>query len=818
MKTTNPPMAFPAPAVHYLSVDGMHCASCVSRVEQALLAVPGVTGVLVNLLEKKALVQGGNPEMAVQALLEQGYGAAMRGQSANDAFIIRLQAPPQPAELAQIREIVLAQDSTASMSLEDQHLHIKTYQHPADIVLRLGKIGLSARLAEIAVDSAIDQARTSQQEIRLAWRRASLAGTVGLGIMIGHMTGIFPHPQHNQLFWIGAALACLLTMVYSGRTYYVSAWKQAGHGVATMDTLVAMGTGAAWIASLLVIIDPAFIPGAGTNLYLDASVMILAFLQLGQALETKAKRTTSEAIGALVGLRVRTARVVRATGQVEVPVSLLRIGDQVWVKPGERVPIDGTIREGKTSIDKSMLTGEALPVARAVGDTVTGGTINGSGSFTLQVTRLSEDTTLARIIRLVKTAQMSKPPIGRLVDRIAGIFVPVVIAISVFTLLAWIGFGKELPLAHGLTAAIAVLVISCPCALGLATPIAIMVGTSRAAQSRILIRNSDALQTAATLSHVVVDKTGTLTAGRPVVSAIIPAVGSNEHEILLFAASLENSSEHPLAGAVLTAHRARGGDLVPLDHFSAVPGRGVRAEYGETAYFLGNDHFLADAGLQLPEGLRAEAAQQASRGGTPVWLARADEVMGLLILKDPVRNDSTAAVRRLQDMGITVVMCSGDNRATVEAVAREVGIDTVYSEMLPEGKLQLIQSLQEQGAKVGMVGDGVNDAPALAKADTGFAIGSGADVAIEHADITLSGDSLLLVCDAIAIACATIRTIKQNLFGAFIYNVIGIPLAAGIAYPFTGWLLDPIFASAAMALSSVTVVTNANRLRLFQPR
>lgn len=801
-----------------IDILGMHCASCVSRVEQALLAVPGVSDVSVNLIEKKALIHGGQPDQAIQAVVDQGYGASLRMRSASDSFVIELHTEPESGNLEQIREILLAQDPGADMTVDGQLLRITTSQHPADTLLRIADIGLEASLEETYVDPSLRQAEETRQEIRLAWRRAILAGVVGTAVMVGHMSGFFPHPENGQLFWAGAALLCLLTMMYSGRNYFIGAWKQAKHGAANMDTLVALGTGAAWISSLVVIVDPTFIPGAGDNLFLDASVMILAFLQLGRALETRAKRTTSEAIGALIGLRPRTALVVRAAGQVEIPVSLLRLGDRLRVKPGEKVPIDGEIIEGQTTIDESMLTGEPLAVLRAVGDTVTGGTINRSGSFILQVTRLGEDTTLARIIRMVKTAQMSKPPIGRLVDRIAGIFVPIVIAISLITLLAWSALATELPLAHGITAAIAVLVIACPCALGLATPIAIMVGTSRAAQSNVLIRNSDALQTAATLTHVVVDKTGTLTEGRPAVTSIYPAAGYTEREVLHWAASLEVGSEHPLAEAVLTAQSEHGGALTPVNGFKAVTGRGVSAEYNDVTYLLGNHKFFEDEGVVLPPELLAEAGREADLGGTPVWLGKGVDAMGLLILKDPLRQDSVAAVKRMQSMGIEVVMCSGDNRATAEAVAREVGITRVHSEILPEEKLQVIRALQEKGGKVGMVGDGVNDAPALAQADTGFAIGSGTDVAIENADITLSGDSLLLVADAITISGATIRNIRQNLFGAFVYNVIGIPLAAGVFYPLTGWLLNPMFASLAMALSSVTVVTNANRLRFFQPR
>jgi len=797
---------------------GMHCASCVLRVEEAILAVPGVTAAAVNLIEKKAQVHGGQPDQTVQAILAQGYGAALRQRPTSDAFFIRLQPLPQNDDLEQVRQILQAQDAATEIVIKDGRLRVVTAQHPADVLLRLSDIGYQATLEESFADPDLQQAMETRLEIRRSWRRAILAGLVGFGLMAGHMSGFFPHLHNGQTFWAGAALLCLFTMIYSGGNYFVGAWKQARHGAANMDTLVALGTGAAWLSSVLVIADPDFIPGAANHLYLDASVMILAFLQLGHALETRAKRTTSEAVGALVGLRARTAWVIRAGGQAEIPVSLLRIGDRVRVKPGAKVPIDGEIVEGRTTLDESMLTGEPLAVAREVGDPVTGGTMNRSGVFVLKVTRLGDDTTLARIIRMVKTAQMSKPPIGRLVDRIAGVFVPVVICISIATFFAWLGLASELPLAHGLTAAIAVLVIACPCALGLATPIAIMVGTSRAAECNVLIRNSDALQTAASLTHVVVDKTGSLTEGRPAVTAIFPAEGAHVDQVLHLAASLESGSEHPLAEAVLTAQLEQGEPLLSLENFAAVPGRGVQAEHAGARFLLGNHHFLAEQGVVLPADLQAEAQRQAAQGGTPVWLAKGDEALGILILKDPLRPDSAAAVAALQQQGIRVVMCSGDNKATAEAVAREVGISEVHSENLPEQKLQVIQALQQQGFKVGMVGDGVNDAPALAQADTGFALGGGSDVAIENADITLTGDSLLLVATAIAVSTATIRNIKQNLFGAFIYNIIGIPLAAGLFYPLTGWQLEPMFASAAMALSSVTVVTNANRLRFFRPR
>jgi len=810
----------PAPnAAYEIDLSGLHCASCVSKVEQAIGAVPGVVEVGVHLVEKKAQVRGGVPEQVVRAILAQGYGASLRGRPvAANIFFIKLQPLPSAADLEQILEVLQAQDTATVVAIEAGRLRMSTQQHPADVLLRLADIGYQGVLEEAYADPSLQQAEETRLEIRRSWQRAILAGVVGFGVMAGHMSGLFPHLHEGRAFWAGAALFCLLTMVFSGRNYFIGAWKQACHLSANMDTLVALGTGAAWLSSVLVIADPEFIPGGGNHLYLDASVMILAFLQLGHALETRAKRTTSEAISSLVGLRAKTAWVIRAAGQVEVPVSLLRVGDPVRVRPGEKVPIDGIITQGRTTIDESMLTGEPVAVVRVVGDAVTGGTMNRSGAFVLKVTRLGEETTLAQIIRMVKAAQLSKPPIGRLVDRIAGVFVPVVLLIALATFGLWMALGPEPRLAFALTAAIAVLVIACPCALGLATPIAIMVGTSRAAAENVLIRNSDALQTASTLTHVVVDKTGTLTEGRPAVTAIFPAAGSSEHEVLLWAASLESGSEHPLAEAVLVAQQQQGEPLPALENFIAIPGRGVQAERDGIRYLLGNDHFLAEQGLALPAELAAEASRQAVQGGTPVWLGRNQQLLGLLILKDPVRRESAAAIAALQHLGIVVVMCTGDNRATATAVAGEVGINEVYSEILPEEKLRVIEGLQQQGYKVGMVGDGVNDAPALAQADTGFALGSGTDVAIENADITLTGDSLHLVATAIAISSATIRNIKQNLFGAFIYNVIGIPLAAGLFYPLTGWLLEPMFASAAMALSSVTVVTNANRLRFFRSR
>lgn len=704
-------------------------------------------------------------------------------------------------------------------------MQVSTTLHPAEVLLLLKEAQITAQLEEQYDDPYLQEAEETRKEIRRSWQKSILAAVVGFGIMAGEMSGLFPPLIEARFFWFLLALLCLGVMSFSGGIYYITAWKQARHKTSSMDTLVALSTSAAWLASLLLIIWPDFVPGRDARLYLDASVMILAFLQFGHALEVRAKQTTREAISSLVGLRAKSARILQQAGEiageVELPVSLVRLGDTVRVRPGEKIPLDGTIKEGSTAVDESMLSGEPLPVKKAPGEQVIGGTVNTTGSFLFTVTGTGEDTTLAHIIRMVKQAQLGKPPIGRLADKVAAVFVPTVILISLLVFGVWLAVGPSPALPHALTAAIAVLVIACPCALGLASPIAIMVGTSRAAQLNILVRNPDGLQSAASTTHLVVDKTGTLTQGRPTVTDIYPIAGVDEAELLQRAASLEASSEHPLAEAVVRSAAEKKISLLPLEAFSSVPGKGVQARIEQQIWYLGNRRFVEekrkDTNRTLPEDLVAIADAQAGQGATPIWLADEEQVQGLLILRDPIRADSAAAVRKLQAQGITVVMCTGDSQATAEAVAAELGIKEVHAEMLPQEKLQVVQDLQVKGYKVGMAGDGVNDAPALAQADTGFALGSGTDVAIDNGDITLAGDSLALVSVAVGISRATLRNIKQNLFGAFIYNVLGIPLAAGLFFPFTGWLLPPMFASAAMALSSVTVVSNANRLRFFEP-
>ena len=804
-----------------LTIDDMSCASCVAAVERAIRSVEGVEAAAVNLVEQRAQVVGGDPRAVVNAVIDQGYAARLiEKPPASGSYQLGFDEPVAEKAQRGLLEAALASlDATAEIAVAGGLWHISSPAHPADLVIALQQQGARVELRETLSDPYAEEAAKAAAEIRRSWLRALLASVVGGGLMFLEMTGRTPLPTQpgGQSFWLAVAIICLLVMRFSGGHYYLGALKQAKHLSANMDSLVALGTGAAWFSSLLITLQPEGGLLRSEKLYFDASVLILAFLQFGHVLEVRAKRTTSEAVGSLVGLAPKIARVVRAGQEVQVPVSLLRIDDRIRVRPGERIAIDGEVIDGEASLDESMLTGESMPVAKRPGDQLTGGTINRSGTLLFRVTRLGRDTTLAHIIDMVRQAQMGKPAIGRLVDRVSAVFVPLVILVALVTFGVWLLVGPEPQIAYGLTAGIAVLVIACPCALGLATPIAIMVGTSRAAQLNVLIRNSEGLQSASRLTHLVVDKTGTLTLGRPTVTSVHTVSGVERAGLLRAAAAVESVSAHPLAEAIVEHLRRQGGKIPPVSDFRSHHGLGVEGIVEGHRVQLGGDKYLASLGIVPPDQLRTIADSQARSAGTPVWLALEGELQGLLILRDPLRHDSHQAVRRLAEEGVQVVICTGDNRATAEAVARSLGVTQVHSEVLPADKLAIVKALQAEGHRVGMVGDGVNDAPALAQADTGFAIGSGTDVAIHNADITLVGDSLTNVSTAIAVSRATLTNIRQNLFGAFIYNVIGIPLAAGVLYPVTGWLLPPMFASAAMALSSVTVVTNANRLRFFKP-
>ena len=648
-------------------------------------------------------------------------------------------------------------------------------------------------------------------------KKAVAAGVVAVPLMGMMLFGAMPMLEGGgRLFWGIVAIASLFVMVYSGGRFFTGAWKAFKAHNANMDTLIALGTGTAWLFSFLILLWPTLVPPEARHLYFEAAVMIIGLINLGAALEMRARGKTSEAIKRLIGLQAKTARVVRDGKELDVPIEQVGLNETLRVRPGEKIAVDGVIIEGHSNVDESMISGEPMPLEKNAGDEVVGGTLNKSGSFLFRATRIGKDTALARIIEMVRQAQNSKPAIGRMVDRVAGVFVPVVLLISVVTFLIWFNFGPEPKMAYVLLTTMTVLIIACPCALGLATPISIMVGVGKAAEYGVWIRNGEALQRAGQITTVVLDKTGTVTEGRPAVTNLIPSADWDEEKLLMISASIEAGSEHPLAEAIVTAANERGLALLSTEGFEAIAGHGVRAQVDGASVLFGNRKLMDDHSVDLSD-LPGEAEGLAARGETPIFLAVAGHAAGIVSVADPIKADSKAAIARLHKIGINVVMLTGDNQVTAAAVAKLVGIDDVIAEVLPADKSARVAALQTAGDVVGMVGDGINDAPALARADVGFAIGSGTDVAIESADVTLMRGSLHGVADAIAISQATVRNIKQNLFGAFIYNSLGIPIAAGILFPLFGLLLNPIVAGGAMAMSSLTVVTNANRLRLFKP-
>jgi len=728
-----------------LSIDGMHCAGCVSKVEEALNGVPGVKQANVNLAERSAMVEGTADAAALIAAVEAtGRKAAeMRGLA----------------------------DEAAKEGQETAHY-------------------------------------------RMLLKKFIVAAVIGLPMFLDLFFGFMPKLESARTVWVLTGLVTLAAMFYAGRHFYVGAWNSFRHHQASMDTLIATGTGTAWIYSMLIAINPAIVPPLGRHAYFDAALIIIALINLGQALEMRARGRTNEAIKRLIGLQARTARVVRNGEEQDIPIEEVGLGETIRVRPGEKIPVDGVILEGHSSVDESMLTGEPIPVEKGENDEVVGGTMNTSGSFLYKATRIGADTVLAQIINMVRSAQAAKPHIGRLADRVAGIFVPSVLIIAVCTALIWFNFGPEPQLSFALVTTMTVLIIACPCALGLATPISIIVGVGKAAEYGILIRNGEALERAGHLTTVVLDKTGTITEGHPTVTEVL---ADDDTEALRLAAAIEAGSEHPLAAAVLDAAKARNIDWPAAEGFTAITGKGVAATLNGERLLFGNSALMQEYAITIDADTEAQMEALAKEAKTPMLLARGGTLLGILSVADPVKAESKAAIARMHAMGLKVVMITGDNRHTAEAVAQMVGVDDFFAEVRPEDKDDKVAALQAKGEIVGMVGDGINDAPALSRADVGFAIGAGTDVAIESADITLMRSSLDGVTTAIHISRATLRNIKQNLFGAFVYNTLGIPVAAGILYPLFGLLLNPIIAGAAMAASSVTVVTNANRLRLFKP-
>jgi P-type Cu+ transporter len=619
--------------------------------------------------------------------------------------------------------------------------------------------------------------------------------------------------------WGATALLTLPVMFWSGSDFFTGAWAAFRHRSANMHTLIALGTAAAWLYSTFAILFPSVFPEGTSEPFYDVVSVVIALVVLGQALELRAKGQSSTAIKKLLGLQAKTARVIRDGKEVDIPVEEVLVGDVIQVRPGEKVPVDGVIVDGSSSVDESMLTGESLPVSKKQGDEVIGATINKTGAFKFRATKVGKDTALAQIVKMVQDAQNSKAPIARLADTISGYFVPIVMILAVWTFVAWFVFGPQPQVVYALVTSVTVLIIACPCALGLATPMSLMVGIGKGAEHGILIRSGEALQTARALDTVVLDKTGTITKGKPELTDTVISEQSSvdSDELLRLAASVEKVSEHPLAQAIVEGAQARKIELAKVTDFEAIPGHGVSAKVEGRTVLIGNLKLMNRENIVLGP-LEEKSSLLADDGKTPMYVAIDGKAAGIVAVADTVKEDSTEAIKALQNLGIEVVMITGDNRRTAEAIARKVGISRVLAEVLPEDKAQNVHQLQAEGKKVAMVGDGINDAPALAQADIGLAIGTGTDVAIEASDITLIKGSLRGVVTGIEVSRATMKNIYQNLAGAFFYNILGIPVAMGLLFPVFGVLLSPLIAGAAMAFSSVTVVGNANRLRAFKPK
>ena len=758
-----------------LGINGMHCGSCVTKIEKELKETKGVISASVDLGTESAIVN----------------------------YI------PGQIEVAEIKRVI-------------EKLGYKTY---ATSGVKQEKEKSEVDKKE-AVEEEIDENQLAREkEYKTLMKKFIFAGVLALPVIFFSYPTVWGLPAEFQMgsptlryIWMAMSLISLPVLFWSGSQFYTGAWAAFKNRSANMHTLITTGITAAYLYSIIATYFPGVFPKAElADQFFDTIFVVVALVVLGMALEIRAKGKSSEAIKKLIGLQAKTARVIRDGKEKDVPVEEVVLDDIIIVRPGEKIPVDGILIDGSSSIDESMITGEPIPVEKNRGDEVIGATINKTGSFKFKATKVGKDTALAQIIQMVEQAQSSKAPIQRIVDQVSGYFVPAVIILAILSFVVWYIFGPTPQLVYALIVFVTVLVIACPCALGLATPISLMVGVGKGAENGILIRSGGALETAQKLNTIVLDKTGTITEGKPSLTDVITTNGFDENMVLSLSASVERASEHPLAEAIVKGAEARGLNLTDAKEFNAIPGHGVEASVDSKKILLGNLKMMKKFNIDLGE-LESLTAKLADEGKTPMYVAIDGKSAGIVAVADIIKKDSKEAISQLKKLGLEVVMITGDNSRTAIAIGKQVGIDRVLAEVLPEDKAFNVQKLQNEGKKVAMVGDGINDAPALAQADIGLAIGTGTDVAIEASDITLIKGSLKGVVLAIQLSKATMKNIKENLFGAFFYNGLGLPIAAGLLYPFFDVLLSPIIAGAAMAFSSVTVVTNANRLRRFKPK
>jgi Cu+-exporting ATPase len=811
-----------------ISVTGMACASCALRVERALSKKAGVMEAGVNFAAEKTSVvydpTTTNPDDLIGAIRDAGYAADVREATFGVSGLTCASCVGRVERaLTKVPGVLEANVNLANERATVEYLAGEVETRKLEKAIEGAGYGV---IGEEESSSVEDSHERDYRKLRTDFL---LAAALTVVILVGSLPHIFEFMLPIPTGWLNLGLLLLATPVqlWAGWRFYRGAWAALKHGQANMNTLVVMGTSAAYLYSVVATLAPQLFAAGRADVYFDTSALIITLILLGRLLEARAKGRTNEAIKKLAGLQAKTARVMRDGEEVDVPVENVEIGDFVVVRPGEKIAVDGLVLSGESAVDESMITGESIPVTKREGDEVIGATINTSGAFRFEATKVGEDTALHQIMRMVEEAQGSKAPIQRLADRISAVFVPAVIGVAAVTFLVWLLFGPEPALTFALLNTVAVLIIACPCAMGLATPTSIMVGTGKGAEAGILIKGGEALEGAHKLDTVVLDKTGTLTKGRPELTDVVTRNGMGEEELLRLGASAERGSEHPLGEAIVRGAEHRGLPLAEAAVFEAVPGGGIRARVEGRGVLVGSLRFLSESGV-FENRLLPKSEDLAREGKTPIFVAVDGEPVGLVAVADVVRDESREAVQRLHALGLEVTMLTGDNRRTAEAVARELDIDRVLPEVLPQDKASEVKRLQADGKRVGMVGDGINDAPALAQADVGIAIGTGTDVAMEAADLTLISGDARGVARGIGLSKATVRNIKQNLFWAFAYNVALIPVAAGILYPLFSEVsvpgvlslvlgeygfLNPVLAAAAMALSSVTVLSNALRLR-----